>query len=613
MASKRRAITIELPRINVVVGQVTNKAAYILIDSDGPVNMIVTVHGDYAPYTTTPSPSPSPSSVSGTGTSTSMSIATTTTVANIDSAWEDPNPDVPPSRPPPILEDASCTGDIISPSGGEGTISGTTSDGITSVSYTIDDEFESSGGNLSRCSSSSYDPERHSISVEELALTEYNHRQFNRTINAGPNILPIYDLQPNSFYTVAFDIFMLHGKTQVFDETTRVSFHTRGDGYEVKKLIVASCDYADLDVRESLWLRVAEEHPDIVVHLGDNVYGDDIFRAMSRKGKGLQISAVYEAYNNLYLDTFARWAPHLLGASHYFVMDDHDIVNGAACGTYRPGTTQNRIASVARDVYERHNPIETSHVPALGRDCYVSDGYIAEDSMGVTWTKLDAHTMMITVPRYYSNGKPLFSGFFKTLQEVMLREGEYNRDTVSTSMTSSANGEVVFESDDHHPNKITKLLICFSTAPIPRPSGISAAAYKTVYGTDGLWTNSDVEILYDRLFVLLASRQGSLKIILVGGDLHIGVDATVTKGEYSFQVCVSSPISNQPTDGEKLLATGIRKVTHIGDFGFAITACDDRRNYLSIDMQEFKGTLVFSPYRYPAKKIHAVLSVVGMI
>ena len=600
MASK--IISLTIPELCAFVGDVTSTEAFLLVNSAESMRLIITLHGPLGPYTPpvdeqcdsyhhTPFPEETTESSDQLVDNTHLPDCTTTTTSSLDVESGD---DVHvPSAP------------------------------VTVITYTEHDDMpplpevpplveeDCYDGSISR-SSSGHDPSMHTASVEDLTQTMNTQLQFARQINAGPNIIPIQGLHPDNYYTVILEAYFDHLNTQVFHTFETLGFWTRG-GQELGKMIILSCDFPEMDTSNSLWNNVQMENPNFVLHLGDQVYADEIFESLAKRPKDMQTKAAYAAYNDLYRRVFLRWTQLLPRSSHILILDDHDITNGAAIGSYKRGTVRSRIAGIAKSVYDNHNPIPTVRVPHYDRECYVQNGYLAESKMGVRWKKFNDDTLMMIVPRYFSNGVGIYDDFFDTLREVMYREGEYNAEnTTSQSFLSTADGRVLFESTDH-PRKIRKLLICFTSAPVPRPSGAAVAAYRSVFGTDGLWENADVQHLYETILQLIISRNGQLQVILVGGDLHLGLHATISDGCHQFDVCVSSPISNQPTDCERLYANGLRNVNSVGTLRFDVHTSSAMRNYLSLDLDTFIPRMVFSKQRFPKNKVQALKSVMRML
>lgn len=615
-----KTISLTIPELCAFVGDVTDTEAYILVNSAESMRLIVTLHGPLGPYTPpidehydsyshTSFPEETTASNDQLVDSTHLSQCTTDDSASVPDDGADTS--APSSIDTPENDTTQVPLDVHIPCAPVTIITHTEPGDSTldiplpNVPHDYDDS-----GNISR--SSSGHSSMHTASVEDLAQSMNTQLQFARQINAGPNTIPIQGLHPDNYYTVILEAYFDHLNTQVFHTFETLGFWTRG-GHELGKMIIVSCDFPEMDTSNSLWNNIQVENPNFVLHLGDQVYADEIFESLAKRPKDMQTKAAYAAYNDLYRRVFLRWTQLLTQSSHILILDDHDITNGAAISSYKRGTVRSRIANIAKSVYDNHNPIPTIQVPHYDRDCYVQNGYLAESRMGVRWKKLNDDTLLMIVPRYFSNGVGIYEDFFDTLREVMYREGEYNAEnTTSQSFLSTADGKVLFESTDH-PRKIRKLLIGFTSAPVPRPSGAAVAAYRSVFGTDGLWENVDVQRLYETILQLIISRNGQIQVILVGGDLHLGLHATVSDGCHQFEVCVSSPISNQPTDCERLYANGLRNLNTIGNLRFDVHLSSAMRNYLSLDLDTFIPRMVFSKQRFPKNKVQALKSVMRML
>src|SRR5258708_7881647 len=67
---------------------------------------------------------------------------------------------------------------------------------------------------------------------------------------------------------------------------------------------------------------------------------------------------------------------------------------------------------------------------------------------------------------------------------------------------------------------IMRLILCFSSAPVPIPFGAAGDVYKQIKGINKFWNQEDLIILLTWLFDWMDKRQ----IVIVGGDLHVGIN-----------------------------------------------------------------------------------------
>lgn len=442
-----------------------------------------------------------------------------------------------------------------------------------------------------------------------------------------------------------------------------------------RRIAFASCDFMDADTKNSLWNNVAAYRPDLMYHIGDNIYGDAAFKTsvkmnvMEFNSGGCRL-----LYETEYRRTWHRWSNTLMDTSHRFIMDDHDITDGSHCSSFNRRTRQYQVQVVARKVYEAHDPTNKLHndnnMLSPVYEKFYQDGRLQEDELGVRWEKIGTDTVIITFPRFANNGQCYNSDFLTTISKVLEYEGEYdyatgrhkyvsgsnpyylyeadvlpeeidvdsNEESTSTSTSTSiideqiegssqrdANtdsdviarsvsgtvdirgdlesicstltGEVIAEKYEH-PNPITKMILVFSSAPVPRPDGITLRVYNSTFGGDGLWQNDHLYALYNHIFTHMRHRDNQLKVAVVGGDIHIGAHAIVSRDEQSFDVYITSPITNQPTYIETMYARGLTKMTDLGNINLSITACAVR-NYLQFDLETMEGVLIYSDEKSP--------------
>ena len=423
------------------------------------------------------------------------------------------------------------------------------------------------------------------------------------------------------------------------------------------RIAVVSCDYAEMDITESLWKTVTDVP--LCLHIGDNIYGDRDFQRVLRetvpeavkttsspevsmterllrvpkaaigffndilpKEGVLEDKTEHEAvlaisqdaavpaptefssvidethrswitrlalerYWKRYYRTWSRWAGNtssgltdLSSSSHLFLPDDHDITDGYYLDKYPSGSVGREIAQVGEALHDEYSPFEK--VEKWGRRCYAPNGQLQETMRGLRW-KLLGETLLVLFPRWFAKNDPLPTGFLEELDEVIAKAGETP----------------------------TALLLAFTTAPLPRPSGAAVDIYDVVFGLDGLWTNEQAESLYDWVSAWIEKDSAHRKALVVGGDLHIGADFKVTSGDTSFRVLVSSPISNQPTVAENAYAYALNSLKSIGKYTLQGEA-RAQRNYVYVDLNPFNAFHVWSRENLPANKLQALHNALGM-
>lgn len=378
-------------------------------------------------------------------------------------------------------------------------------------------------------------------------------------------IVKISGIEKNHKYMID-----ISSDTRESNNTEHLHFHTN----PIKKIAIVSCDFPQMDVEDTLWNNVFEYSPDICIHIGDNIYGDETFVKCQKLKKS---SLIEEKYRKKYFKTWSRWSAKLNTSSHIFTWDDHDVSDGFYIGKFEPNTRDDKIAKIAVGLEQAYNP--TQKMISWNRECYANNGILSESEFGVVWKQIDNRTMLVLSPRMYCKNEPFRKELFDPLHSVL--------------------------------ENFDRLLLCFTAAPVPRASGIPLKVYEDTFGLDGLMTNDRVIELYDWIFEWLEAKKGR-QILLFGGDIHIGIKVSVQneKGT-SFDTYVSSPVSNAPTIMEQIYAHGLNDIKSVGNYKVNIEA-SARRNYVEVDMDNFKAKHVWSSDIIPKNAIDSFLSLIKM-
>ena len=373
----------------------------------------------------------------------------------------------------------------------------------------------------------------------------------------------IRDIEADKHYLIRWSL----GKKPVYEQ--------RLSTFDPTNIAFVCCDMPELDTKKSLWSHLRDNHVDTIFHIGDNIYGDyawqrgcnslktdnpDVLRRRSND--------VRREYQRTYHDAWQRWAPKTKNGSHMMVWDDHDITNGYCYNRFLSGHeledhSRRRVTNIGENLYQEyqlsllHNPV---HLP--------SGSY-------TKW--LDDETLVYLAPRNnHKDGAPLTGELLEDIKFVS--------------------------------SKARRLIIAFTTAPLPRATGLSFSVYKNIYGTDGLWKTNDAVTLYNFCFQWLENgiklfgepgTENARQLILVGGDIHIGVEALVSNGDLEFPIFITGPISNAPTTAETLYASALRGHQAFDDIIVNIKDARAIRNYLRLNIPTFKANLVWSEYTLP--------------
>lgn len=246
-------------------------------------------------------------------------------------------------------------------------------------------------------------------------------------------------------------------------------------------------------------------------------------------------------YDNRYSKTWSKWIDLLTDFSHIMVADDHEVVDGYGYA-------------------DRLKPESQAGLTAY-KNYQVA---LLNDSKGdIIVKKINSDTTIYAISRTMIDTTPM----------EKLRQYRW-------TMTD-------------------KIILAFSSAPVPVTNGISGSIYTSIFGSSG-WEDPDLKDLYDFCFDLLTTNQVQ-QIILIGGDIHIGVSGTVSKGNHHIDVYVPSGISSHPTVIESICATAINGRYDYQGYQMDFTA-KAKRNYLSIGLPlkpTTPGKIIYNNESYP--------------
>lgn len=373
----------------------------------------------------------------------------------------------------------------------------------------------------------------------------------------------------------------------------------------VNKLIVVSCDFLEADTKHSLWREMNDDLDDkatAIIHLGDQMYADaeykkakkiqDEYEKQGQSDKqntqSMLDNLYYDLYSNRLCDTFRPHHRILSKTSNYFLWDDHEIRNDY-CFDGR----------LVLDIDDNNPQLSGDYVANAAMKCYrdyqmsfeVNENHIINN---FCWVK--------RLP-----GKPPYEN------QIMLSiERTFERISIDRIICA------ISELDYNEP--ITSLILCFASAPLPPPHNIAGDIYTKLNGTGKFWDLNDTHLLISWLFKWMTidtsmkntskmsdekrlSRPLEAKqykrILILGGDLHLGVNGYYKKGHLQIPILISSPITNHPSFDRKLISKGLKGTTIIRDFSLIVTSSKARRCYGVVDLESFETTIVYSNDKYP--------------
>lgn len=365
-----------------------------------------------------------------------------------------------------------------------------------------------------------------------------------------------------------------------------------------------SCDLLEADTRGSLWGRLNEElnaadafdGRSLCMHIGDNVYADMCWNAaVRRRSRERMLGEYTHIYRTRYRHTWFSTRDRIetyAQASHLMILDDHEVTNNFMDREMRERDEVKYEAAMQAYVeYQQallHTPIESSSergwVRVIGKDMIITI-----DRCGGLRDMNDLVSMVASIVEKRCSSDVLVS----------------TEDGIDTCMTNA--------------DEIKGVILVFSNAMIPCPRGSRRARWYTrLYGHRKFPSDEQLVVLYRYLFGLVAR---GISVLLVGGDMHFGLHATITDetGYWSFDVIVASPISNHPTRDRRRasrafrnhmfrMKSGIAVITRTtqGKRCFAkVGVRDDGRSRYSIQM-------IYSQHRTPASRFNYLRTLVRM-
>lgn len=259
-------------------------------------------------------------------------------------------------------------------------------------------------------------------------------------------------------------------------------------------------------------------------------------------------------YDKRYIKTWKTWAHKLLNCQHLMVADDHEITDN-----WDIRQDVNPKVEIALEMFDKYQQALLQQNSELG--------YIRKEYNGTTLLLL-SRTMM---------------------EKSVLEKLKEIKDTLD--------GDII---------------IAMSSAPVPMPTGYEGTIYNAIFGSTG-WSDEELLELYNFCFELYESGKAKT-ILLIGGDIHVGVQATIEHSNHKLYVYVTSPITAHPTIVESLYARGLNNTKVFGRYNTTFNARADR-NYLHLTLplqHDNPAALVYSDEAKPASVIRYIKQIAKM-
>lgn len=313
-------------------------------------------------------------------------------------------------------------------------------------------------------------------------------------------------------------------------------------------LVFASGDIQTEDARRQLWPSIATEMPDIIVHLGDNIYANEEFKQLqawleesSPSREELERMAVY-LYSNLYESAWNRWARIIGGHCNLFGLGDHDIGGDLQSSWSTLDDKGRSLVKVAFDCYDRYQSALTSNVISY------------EDGRG--WLK-----------RWNLDGKSVSMAFL----DRPFSSGDFAR------------LEIV---DMVHPD--TDFLIVATAVP---PLSTPLIDRLTLIHRDGPLDESSIFSFLEKVRFWIEGKEGRQAVVVSGGSLfgatgHIQHKKWKSKDE-RFRFAFTAPACNNVVASAYLNMSVFRLGGYYHDeYTYRFEETMFRRNYITLDLSE---------------------------
>ncbi|SNW62245.1 Phosphodiesterase/alkaline phosphatase D [Orpheovirus IHUMI-LCC2] len=361
------------------------------------------------------------------------------------------------------------------------------------------------------------------------------------------NTLVLKGLSKDNTYTIKFYQDALINSTS--PEIKPLAYCTFKTFSIPKHIHIVSCDLLEIrDAGLSAWNKLSSDmNIELMLHIGDNVYMDrEHYRAINyiEDKKEINMKVIEDDMRKRYHRTWNGVNNVLARTSNMMIWDDHDVHDGFHIISNNV-SNPNKVEEIAIKLYKEYQEGLLINPPA---------------KPGGSWYRQYGDLLLFVCER------------------TTLPEGNVTEELLNSLSTMLYNPYV------------KRLALVFTSAPIPVPTGVLGKAYSMIYGTDGLWKDEELTKVYDVVYNWLdGSNFDSVQrnAVIIGGDLHIGVDAVITRGGISIPLFISSSVSNYATIAERLFGMGMVKRT-VGNYKVEYNNVVYGNNYVVLKLEDNK-------------------------
>jgi hypothetical protein len=334
-----------------------------------------------------------------------------------------------------------------------------------------------------------------------------------------------------------------------------------------------SCNYLGRRGRQDLWADLRDRYVmpgdvDLVLHLGDQIYGDSAFARALRiindkefSTKKRQDEEILEAYRRLYR---AWWSYKptrdvLANVSNLMIWDDHEIRDdwGSRDTDCDQSTVEFRIGTLARQVYREYqrqlwDDFDPNTPPATGEEqhhhVWGPIGLLFVDQRGGRSFGREPARPYLSSPQWNKIVNELEKGDLSTVRALIV---------------------------------VTSVPLCYL--------GSQTTDLGTSYSDDLYDHWSHPQHAKEQVEMVRALREwkeanlGQRELLVVGGDVHVGGHTEIEHaGSTIFKQLITSPITNTPPKwyeflGLKILTETEEKLT--SSYSYEHYDLTNKRNY----------------------------------
>ena len=323
--------------------------------------------------------------------------------------------------------------------------------------------------------------------------------------------------------------------------------------------------------------QVSTGHIDVLLHMGDQVYGDLTFKrcqniwddhdgaiSPARKTKMLEL------YRNLYRSKWSESSQRktMANVSNLMIWDDHEVTDswGGKKEFHNKSERDHYIKGIAQQVYREY---QRQLWRDLGNGVDSTPPHGTLEDHDHRWGKIGLLMIDMQGGRSHSGSNRLLGAKqWEKIKKRFAKDGTFKA-TEALVMVSSV--PLAYLSAEHTAKSIA---MRFAALPLPVLWGY---AEKLKHNLMDHWSYKSHVPEQKRLLNLLSKWKGwndKRSIHVLGGDVHLCMKSTVThNGAELFQQSISSPITHTPGKvAKKALKKSLEKSDTFGN-GFS---CDHR-------------------------------------